>query len=146
MNIDEKLVFLNENFRDKNQVIDYLTSQLQNNGYVEQPGIEFKQHVLQRESDTSTDMGNDIAIPHAKSQDIKKPFIAYVQLTSPIPWNEKQGSQVSMVFMLGVPERADNGVHLQMLSGLARKLIDEDFLATIKETDDPQKVVQLLEQ
>ncbi|WP_125702499.1 PTS sugar transporter subunit IIA [Lacticaseibacillus daqingensis] len=144
MNIDSRLIFLNVDFSDKFELIDFLTQKLQEADYVVAPEKDFKAHILQREADTSTDMGNDIAIPHAKSKDIRKPFVAYARLQESIVWNEKQGSRVSMVFMLGVPDQSENGVHLQMLSSLARKLIDNDFLLTIKQEDDPTKVAQLL--
>lgn len=144
MNTDSRLIFLDLDFSDKYKLIDFLTEKLQETGFVLKPAAEFKQHVLQREADTSTDMGNDIAIPHAKSVDITKPFVVYARLKEAIKWNEKQEGRVSMVFMLGVPDKAENGVHLQMLSNLARKLIDTDFLSTIKKENDSEEVARLL--
>lgn len=142
--INDDLVFLDVDITNKFTAIDFLTKKLVAEKYVEEDGKDFKKHILNREEDISTDMGNDIAIPHAKSKDIKVPFISYMRLKNPIIWNEQKDSKISMIFMLGVPDKSDNGVHLKMLSDLARKLIDNDFLKMLKNVNNPQKIVTLL--
>ncbi|WPC18309.1 PTS sugar transporter subunit IIA [Pediococcus inopinatus] len=143
--INENLIFLNIDIATKTEAINYLTKKLLSEKYVQEKGKDFKNQILNREQTISTDMGNGIAIPHAKSKDIAKPFVAYLRVKNLILWNEEKNSMVSMIFMIGVPNRAENGVHLKMLSNLARKLIDEDFLATVKNVNDNKKIVELLE-
>lgn len=143
--IDRNIVFLDSNLNSKNTILNFLISNLQDDNYLDRDAHDFKNKILQREKEVTTYMGNAIAIPHAKSSEVKRPFITFLRLKKPLEWNKGQKDTVSMIFMLGVPEK-EGEVHLQVLSNLARKLINKDILKKLEFTTDPEEAVQILDE
>ena len=84
-------------------------------------------------------MGFGIAIPHGKSRTVKEPFVAFARLKDSVLWNEKEKNLVNLVFLIGVTEENQDVTHLRIISQLAGKLTDDEFiekLQTLQETDE----------
>lgn len=79
-----------------------------------------------REKLGSTGLGQGIAIPHGRIKGLKAPVGAFMRLTNGVPFDAPDGKPVSLVFVLLVPEAA-NEHHLQLLSELAQMFSDRDF-------------------
>lgn len=76
----------------------------------------FKEEVLKRESELSTELSFGVAIPHAKSKNVLRPALARLTLKEPIEWDNRR---VSTVYLLASP---DDKTHIEMLSALAESL------------------------
>jgi PTS system nitrogen regulatory IIA component len=103
----------------------------------EQVGILFENHqsvarstvydaLFAREKLGSTGLGLGIAIPHGRIKGLKNPVGAFVRLESPVQFDAPDGKPVGLVFVLLVPEAA-NEHHLQLLSELAQMFSDPEF-------------------
>lgn len=88
----------------------------------------------EREKESTTGFGNGVAIPHAKSNNVKAATILFVRSTSEIEWHSLDGKPVDTFISLLVP--ADEGdVHLKLLARLSRKLVHKDFVEILKQGD-----------
>ena len=79
-----------------------------------------------REKLGSTGLGQGIAIPHGRIKGLKDALGAFIRLAEPVPFDAPDGRPVSLLFVLLVPEQA-NEHHLQLLSELAQMFSDRSF-------------------
>lgn len=104
----------------------------------------FVEDVLEREKTYSTGIGDGIAIPHAKSKNVKEAVILFGKLRENIDWDSIDGKPVEVVFLFGVPEENVNNLHLKLLSQLSRKLMDEDFVKLLKNSKSEGEILEAL--
>jgi PTS system nitrogen regulatory IIA component len=79
-----------------------------------------------REKLGSTGLGQGVAIPHGRIKGLKEARGAFLRLAAPVPFDSPDGKPVSLLFVLLVPEQA-NEQHLQILSELAQRFSDRAF-------------------
>jgi PTS system nitrogen regulatory IIA component len=91
--------------------------------------------ILKREQLGCTGIGGGIAIPHARLQNLKKPFGSLVCLRKPIGYDAIDGDPVDIVFLLLLPAEPA-GDQLNALASTARKLRDRDTLARLRGAPD----------
>lgn len=82
--------------------------------------------LIQREKLCSTGLGQGVAIPHGRIKGLKSPLGAFVRMIEPIPFEAPDGKPVGLIFIMLVPEQA-NETHLQLLSELAQMFSDREF-------------------
>lgn len=102
---------------------------------------EYIDGMLKREESMSTSLGNGVAIPHGvyeNREHILKTGISVLQLTDGVDWDEDE--KVYMV--IGIAAAGDE--HVGVLSNLADVIDNEDTLAELLKTDDPDVVVKYL--
>lgn len=143
MLINESLVILNISAKTKEDAIRQLAVVAQKAGKINSVE-DFTSSVLKREESCSTGVGNGIAIPHGKSKAVKEVMIAFGQSKQGIEWDSFDGNPVKMIFLLGVPEENVNNVHLEILSQLSRKLMDDDFVENLKSAGTTQEILNKL--
>ncbi len=88
-----------------------------------------------REKLGSTGLGQGIAIPHGRIKGLKDALGAFIRLAEPVPFDAPDGRPVSMLFVLLVPEQA-NEHHLQLLSELAQMFSDRPFREQLMSAPD----------
>jgi len=79
-----------------------------------------------REKLGSTGLGKSVAIPHGRIKGLKEAIGAMVRTRQPVPFDAPDGENVSLIFVLLVPDRATD-LHLQILSELAQMFSDKAF-------------------
>ena len=79
-----------------------------------------------REKLGSTGLGQGVAIPHGRIRELKGAVGAFVRMRQPIPFDSPDQQNVSLVFVVLVPDRATD-LHLQILSELAQMFSDKTF-------------------
>ncbi len=97
-----------------------------------------------REQSGSTGIGFSVAIPHGKSAGVSRPALAFAKLAAPIDWDSLDGQPVQVAFMIAVPEAAAGNEHLQILIGISRKLIDDQFRAKLLSVTSKEQLIELL--
>jgi len=98
-----------------------------------------------REKLGSTGLGQGIAIPHGRIKTLKDALGAFIRLAEPVPFDAPDGRPVSMLFVLLVPEQA-NEHHLQLLSELAQMFSDRAFREQLLNAPDAQSAHDLFVQ
>ena len=119
----------------------------------EQAGLIFENHqgiarssvfdsLFAREKLGSTGLGQGVAIPHGRIKGLKEARGAFLRLTAPVPFDSPDGKPVSLLFVLLVPEQA-NELHLQILSELAQRFSDRSFRDALIAAPDVDAARQL---
>ena len=127
--IDESQVLLDFIASDKYDAIRKLTELFDGkNIYSDKEG--YYNAVLERESMYATAVGMEVAIPHGKTDIVKRIAVAFGKLKEPILWEpsngEGEGDIVRIVFLLAVPDTNANNAHLMILASLARALMHDE--------------------
>ncbi|WP_406483515.1 fructose-specific PTS transporter subunit EIIC [Streptomyces platensis] len=87
---------------------------------------------LAREAQGTTGLGEEIAIPHAKTDAVTAPVVGFARSADGIDWGSLDGTRARLVFLIAVPEAAAGDEHLRILALLSRKLMDADFRARLQ--------------
>jgi len=127
--IDESQVLLDFTASDKYEAIGKLTELFDGKGiYSDKKG--YYDAVLERESMYATAVGMEVAIPHGKTDIVKRIAVAFGKLKEPIMWEpsngEGEGDSVRIIFLLAVPDTNANNAHLMILASLARALMYDE--------------------
>ncbi|WP_274559193.1 fructose-specific PTS transporter subunit EIIC [Streptomyces spiramyceticus] len=99
---------------------------------------------LAREDQGTTGLGEEIAIPHAKTDAVSAPTVGFARSAEGIEWGSLDGTKAKLVFMISVPEAAAGDEHLRILAMLSRKLMDTDFRARLSTAPDEAAVLKVL--
>ncbi|TYL54199.1 PTS fructose transporter subunit IIABC [Agromyces mariniharenae] len=95
-----------------------------------------------REEQAPTGLPGGMAIPHAKSPAVKQASLAVARLARPVEFDE--GEDADLVFLIAAPDTAAQD-HLALLSTLARSLMKEDFVASLRSAATPDEVVGIVQ-
>ncbi|MCW7989638.1 PTS fructose transporter subunit IIC [Streptomyces platensis subsp. clarensis] len=99
---------------------------------------------LAREAQGTTGLGEEIAIPHAKTDAVTAPVVGFARSADGIDWGSLDGTRARLVFLISVPEAAAGDEHLRILALLSRKLMDADFRARLQGAEDEAAVLRVL--
>lgn len=102
--------------------------------------------VEKRESEGSTGMGEGIAIPHAKSDQIIAPTVIFGRSETGIEWESLDGQPVNAAFLILVPEKHKGDMHLKILQILARKLMDPEFKTSLLNAKSREDIYEILKE
>jgi len=128
----------------KEPVIDEMIQSLVHNGVINDQ-TEFKEAILKREAQTTTGLGDGIAMPHAKNKAVDKATVLFAKSNKGVDYQALDGEPSYLFFMIAVPEGA-NDTHLQTLAALSRLLIEQEFVDKLKLATTPDEVHQLFNQ
>ncbi|WP_017151357.1 PTS fructose transporter subunit IIABC [Bacillus bingmayongensis] len=128
----------------KEAVIDELVGKLEKAGRLNSQA-EFKEAILQREMQSTTGIGEGIAIPHAKTKAVKQPAICFGRSVSGINYDSLDGQPAHLFFMIAASEGANN-THLETLSRLSTMLMDETFRKQLLEAKSEEELLELFDE
>lgn len=126
---------------DKASAIDEMVQKLYDAGRISDIDT-YKKGILAREAQTSTGLGDGIAMPHAKNAAVKEATVLFAKSKAGLDYQALDGQPTYLFFMIAAPEGA-NDTHLQALAALSRLLIDPNFVAQLKEATTPDEVQNL---
>jgi PTS system fructose-specific IIC component len=99
---------------------------------------------LRREEQGTTGLGEEIAIPHAKTDAVSAPVVGFARSAEGVEWGSLDGTKARLVFMISVPEAAAGDEHLRILALLSRKLMDAGFRERLIAAPDERAVLDVL--
>ncbi|HDR8181387.1 TPA: PTS sugar transporter subunit IIA [Bacillus thuringiensis] len=137
-------VIMNLTASNKEAVIDELVEKLDGANRLNSKS-EFKEAILKRESQSTTGIGEGIAIPHAKTKAVKQPAICFGRSVSGINYESLDGQPAHLFFMIAASEGANN-THLETLSRLSTLLMDEGFRKQLLEAKDEEELLRLFDE
>lgn len=126
------------------EIIDEMIEKLNVVGALDSKAA-FKEAILNREKESSTGIGMNIAIPHGKSQAVKKPRVVFGIKKDGVDWKSLDGTDAKLIFMIAVPESSAGNEHLKILQMLSRKLMDDEFRDQLLSAQTKEEAYQLLE-
>lgn len=138
------LMIMDLEAKTKEDAIDEMISKLDEHNIVDDAAV-FKEGIMQREAQTSTGLGDGVAMPHSKNSAVQKPAVLFAKSKSGVDFEALDGEPVYLFFMIAAPE-GENDLHLQVLATLARSLVDASFVEGLKAAESPEKILALFNQ
>ena len=99
--------------------------------------------LMAREAQSSTGIGEGIAIPHAKTEFVKEPALAMGRKKEGIEYDSLDGEPATLFFMIAAPDGANN-THIETLARLSQLLLDDDFKAALENAATADEVVDII--
>ncbi len=127
---------------DKTEALTKLTDLLWNNGKLADKDA-FLTDVLNREKISTTGIGNGIAIPHGKSASVRETTVAIGRLSQKVEWESVDDEPVELVVLLAVNDQDKTGVHVKLLSGMARKLASAETCKRLLDAKTAEELIQI---
>ena len=103
----------------------------------------FFNDVITRESISTTGIGNGIAIPHGKSANVLETTVAIGRCEKPLEWESVDDKPVNFIVLLAVNENDKTGVHVRLLSQMARKLVSEETCRRLLEAETAEEITAI---
>ena len=104
---------------------------------------QYKEAILAREEQSSTAIGEGIAVPHAKSDSVKTPGLSAITVPGGVDYGAPDGMPSDILFMIAAP--LDGDLHLEILSRLMVMLMDPDFCAKLRGAQSPEEYLAVID-
>ncbi|ALB28827.1 PTS fructose transporter subunit IIABC [Companilactobacillus heilongjiangensis] len=104
----------------------------------------YKADILKREAQTSTGIGDGIAMPHARDKAVKRATVLFAKSAKGIDYQSLDGQPAYLFFMIAAPDGADN-LHLQALAALSSLLINPELVKNLKAAKTADEVQTLFD-
>ncbi|ASS99391.1 PTS fructose transporter subunit IIA [Geobacillus thermocatenulatus] len=127
--------------KTKGEVIDELAEKLAEAGAVSDVEA-FKRAIWAREQQSTTGVGDGVAIPHAKTAAVKRPAVAFGRSAEGIDYESLDGKPSHLFFMIAAPEGGEQ-THLEALARLSSMLMDASFRAQLETASSEEEIVRL---
>ena len=139
--LSEKYIVLNLELASKSQVIEKMLSLVSDHAGVAD-SKRLRDDVLKREQEMSTGIGKSIALPHAKTEGVTEPVMAFATLSNEMDFDSLDCEPVRLVFLLATPEEM-LAEHLKLLARITRLAGREDFRQRLILSSSPADVLEL---
>ena len=124
---------------DKEGVINEMVRSLIDNGVVTDFDT-FKAGIMNREAQTSTGLGDGIAMPHSKNEAVKEATVLFAKSNKGVDYASLDGQPTDLFFMIAAPEGA-NDTHLAALAELSKYLMKPGFADKLRQASTPDQVI-----
>ena len=124
---------------DKEGVINEMVQSLVDNGVVTDFDT-FKAGIMNREAQTSTGLGDGIAMPHSKNEAVKEATVLFAKSNKGVDYASLDGQPTDLFFMIAAPEGA-NDTHLAALAELSKYLMKPGFADKLRQASTPDQVI-----
>jgi PTS system fructose-specific IIC component len=124
---------------DKEGVINEMVQSLVDNGVVTDFDT-FKTGIMNREAQTSTGLGEGIAMPHSKNEAVKEATVLFAKSNKGVDYASLDGQPTDLFFMIAAPEGA-NDTHLAALAELSKYLMKPGFADKLRQASNPDEVI-----
>lgn len=141
--IQEKTILLDFKSETKEAFFEDISLYLKNNNIIES-SEEFKKALKLREAVSNTGFGEGLAVPHGKSETVLKTSAVYIRLKTPILWDSFDGEPVGNIFLFAINGKDSGDKYIDALASLSRKLMDEEFITTIKNSNSKEEILNVI--
>ena len=128
---------------DKEGVINEMIQSLVDNGVVTDFDT-FKAGIMNREAQTSTGLGDGIAMPHSKNEAVKEATVLFAKSNKGVDYASLDGQPTDLFFMIAAPEGA-NDTHLAALAELSKYLMKPGFADKLRQASTPDQVIAVFD-
>lgn len=142
--LEEKSIRLNAVASSKQEALNQIINLIDKTGNISNKE-EYKKIVLEREKQGTTGIGEGIAIPHGKSNTVKKASLAAMVIPNGVDFEALDNKKVNLMFLIAAPETKDN-IHLEVLSRLSALLMDEKFREKLRGAKTPEEFINYIDE
>lgn len=137
--LNKKVMLLDLQATTKEAAIDEMINSLVENGVVTDFDV-FKAGIMGREAQTSTGLGDGIAMPHSKNAAVKEATVLFAKSNKGVDYESLDGQPTDLFFMIAAPEGA-NDTHLAALAELSKYLMQDGFADRLRKVTSPDEVI-----
>ena len=141
--LDKRSISLNAAPADKKETLDLAVELMAKSGKLSDVE-KYREQVYAREEESTTGIGEGIAIPHGKCDAVKAPGLAAMVIKNGVEYESLDGEPVTLLFLIAAPNTKDN-VHLDVLSKLSVMLMDENFTTSLRNAKSVDEFLQIID-
>ena len=141
--LDKQSISLNGAPKDKKEALDQVVDLMTKSGKINDVEA-YRQRVYAREEESTTGIGEGIAIPHGKCDAVTKPGLAAMVVKDGVDFDSLDGEPVHLIFLIAAPNTEDN-IHLDVLSKLSVLLMDEQFTADLLNAKSVDEFLEIVD-
>ncbi|MGO1299011.1 MAG: fructose-specific PTS transporter subunit EIIC [Staphylococcus equorum] len=140
----QEVIEISEKKLTRDEAIEHLVVQLDKYDYITD-AEKLKADVLKREMESTTAIGMNVAVPHAKSDAVKKPIVAVMNNKQGVNWDSLDGTLPKIVFLIAVPSDSSD-THLKLLQRLSRALMDDNIRQSLIDATHTEQIYDILKE
>ena len=141
--LDKRSISLDATPADKKATLDMAVELMAKSGKL-MDVEQYRAQVYAREEESTTGIGEGIAIPHGKCDAVKTPGLAAMVIKNGVDYDSLDGEPVTLLFLIAAPNTKDN-VHLDVLSKLSVMLMDENFTTSLRNAKSVEEFLQIID-
>ena len=141
--LDKNSISLNAAPADKKETLDLAVELMAKSGKLSDVE-KYREQVYAREEESTTGIGEGIAIPHGKCDAVKAPGLAAMVIKNGVEDESLDGEPVTLLFLIAAPNTKDN-VHMDVLSKLSVMLMDENFTTSLRNAKSVEEFLQIID-
>lgn len=131
--------------QNKSEVIDEAVNLLFKNDILTDKDA-FAKAVWDREKQSTTGLGDGLAIPHGRGKFVKKPALSALVIKNGVDYESLDGQDVKLVFLIAAPEtKGEENLHLEVLAKLSKMLLDKEFINKLVNAKSAKELLNLIE-
>ncbi len=141
--LDKRSISLDAAPADKKATLDMAVELMAKSGKL-MDVEQYRAQVYAREEESTTGIGEGIAIPHGKCDAVKTPGLAAMVIKNGVDYDSLDGEPVTLLILIAAPNTKDN-VHLDVLSKLSVMLMDENFTTSLRNAKSVEEFLQIID-
>lgn len=141
--LDKRSISLNGAPKSKEEALDQVVALMTKSGKINDEEA-YRKQVYAREEESTTGIGEGIAIPHGKCDAVDRPGLAAMVVKNGVDFDALDGEPVTLIFLIAAPNTEDN-VHLDVLSKLSVLMMDEDFSDSLRNAGSVEEFLEIID-
>ena len=141
--LDKRSISLSGAPRNKSEALDQVIELMTASGKINDKEA-YRRQVYAREEESTTGIGEGIAIPHGKCDAVSRPGLAAMGVKDGVDFDSLDGEPVTLIFLIAAPNTEDN-VHLDVLSKLSVLMMDEDFSDSLRNAGSVEEFLEIID-
>ena len=140
--LDARSILLNASPKSKNEALDQIVDLMVKSEKINDKEA-YRKQVYAREEESTTGIGEGIAIPHGKCDAVTKPGLAAMVVKDGVDFDSLDGEPVTLMFLIAAPNTEDN-IHLDVLSKLSVLLMSEEFTEALRNAETVEEFMGII--
>lgn len=141
--LDKRSISLNGTPGSKKEALDQMVDLMAKSGKLRDKEA-YRKQVYAREEESTTGIGEGIAIPHGKCDAVTKPGLSAMVVKNGVDFDALDGEPVSLIFLIAAPNTKEN-IHLDVLSKLSVLLMDEEFTKKLRNAKSVDEFITIID-
>lgn len=141
--LDKRSILLDAAPKTKEESLDTIVELMGKSGKIRDLEA-YRKQVYLREEESTTGIGEGIAIPHGKCDAVERPGLASMVIKDGVDFDSLDGEPVTLMFLIAAPNTEDN-VHLDVLSKLSVLMMDEDFSLSLRQAKTVEEFLEIID-
>lgn len=141
--LDKRSISLDGAPKSKNEALDQVVELMIKSGKIRDKEA-YRAQVYEREEESTTGIGEGIAIPHGRGDSVLRPGLAAMVVKDGVDFDSLDGEKVTLIFLIAAPNTKDN-VHLDVLSKLSVLMMDEEFSNNLRNAKSVDEFLAIID-